>query len=139
MRTIPWNLIDDVLEGKRLKQSEVKNLYKNYDLFAKAIGLEGKRFPSSSIVLTLTARTRLSTNEEQKICVLLRKMNHALERLEENYPDLSKIWDLAIMKGETYIDTAIMTGMGSDNVNTMWSRVFIKIKKAAFLLAGFLQ
>lgn len=139
MRSIPWDLVDDVLEGKRLKQSEVKTLYRNYDLFAKTIGLEGKRSTSSSVVLTQTVRTRLSTKEEQKICILLRRMNYALERLEENYQDLSKVWNLAIMQGETYIDTAIMTGMGSDNVNTMWSRVFVKIKKAAFLLAGLLQ
>ena len=137
--TIPWNIIDKVLEGKRLAKYEVKILFRNYHALLKILGVEGNPTSSSSIILLGTQRTNLTMEQLSAICIVLRKMRNALKRLDEEYTDEFMIFEKKIINGKTYFDTAVEMNMQAETKNATEQRMQRKIKKACFLMINFLQ
>jgi hypothetical protein len=137
--TIPWTVIDKVLEGKRLKEYEVRILYRNYHALLKILGVEGDPTSSSSIILLGTQRTNLTMEQLSAICIVLRKMRNALKRLDEEYTDEFMIFEKKIILGNTYFDTAVEMNMQAETKNATEKRMERKIKKATFLMVNFLQ
>jgi hypothetical protein len=137
--TIPWNIIDKVLEGKRLKEYEVRILYRNYHALLRILGIEGDPTSSSSIILLGTQRTNLTMEQLSAICIVLRKMRNALKRLDDEYTDEFMIFEKKIINGQTYFDTAVEMNMQAETKNATEKRMERKIKKATFLMVNFLQ
>jgi hypothetical protein len=137
--TIPWNIIDKVLEGKRLKEYEVRILYRNYHALLRILGIEGDPTSSSSIILLGTQRTNLTMEQLSDICIVLRKMRNALKRLDDEYTDEFMIFEKKIILGNTYFDTAVEMNMQAETKNATEKRMERKIKKATFLMVNFLQ
>jgi hypothetical protein len=137
--TIPWTVIDKVLEGKRLKEYEVRILYRNYHALLRILGIEGDPTSSSSIILLGTQRTNLTMEQLSAICIVLRKMRNALKRLDDEYTDEFMIFEKKIINGQTYFDTAVEMNMQAETKNATEKRMERKIKKATFLMVNFLQ
>lgn len=135
---VPWETIEKLLKRQRLHVNEVKMLYRLKGRLLRIIGYEGSRSNTSSVVL-LTRGTKLSTEEEQKLCIALNLMDRAEELLNARYQRLYKIWDYAIVNHNTYFDTAVEFGIEGKDGRELTNKVTDNVKKAAFVLSNILE
>ena len=128
---IPWDQINRLLNGERLKPYEVRILYRSKYAMEKAIKLVGNSVPTASIIKESHFSYSLTNLEEQKIAKALHYMNEAFEMLEK---DEQQVWDLAIFNGEPYAAVGYYI-YGIKERYSSKMKVYRKIKKISYSLS----
>ena len=104
---IPWDQINRLLNGERLKPYEVRILYTSKHAMEKAIKLVGNSVPTASIIKESHFSYSLTNLEEQKIAKALHYMNEAFEMLEKDLNSQLKApsFEASAMSGENVVQT----------------------------------
>ena len=133
---IPWKLIDKIRDNQKLWENEVKTLYRLKNFLERSIRLTGNHNSSKSVVTKTSRATRLTIDQEIDICRTLNIMNQAFDILKERYPEISQIWETAIIHHDSYIDTAIGYGFTGSKSNLV-HKISHRIKKSAFIISSY--
>jgi len=128
---IPWDQINRLLNGERLKPYEVRILYTSKHAMEKAIKLVGNSVPTASIIKESHFSYSLTNLEEQKIAKALHYMNGALETLVK---DEQQVWDLVIFNGEPYATVGYYI-YGIKERCSSKMKIYRKIKKISYSLS----
>jgi len=128
---IPWDQINRLLNGERLKPYEVRILYTSKHAMEKVIKLVGNSVPTASVIKSQHTTHNLATFEEQKIAKALHYMNEAFEMLEK---EEQQVWDLVIFNGEPYAAVGYYI-YGIKERYSSKMKVYRKIKKISYSLS----